>query len=168
MSCRVQSQKCWEFWGTEGSSHWMLIGVASHWSLGKPCGGNWIDRDGDRHQFPSKLKLSQWVLTKYHQIRNDRRSSICRWFQAASDPGGENSLRPCVWQHLSKAILMPQGSWEQLAGGRALATLATPCVLRFGNGLSQLVWQWKHLWHALKIREMPCAGNQVFYILSKK
>ena len=50
--------------------------------LGKPCGGNWIDRDGDRHQFPSKLKLSQWVLTKYHQIRNDRRSSICRWFQA--------------------------------------------------------------------------------------
>ena len=63
---------------------------------------------------------------------------------------------------------MPQGSWEQLAGERALATLATPCVLRFGNGLSELVWQWKHLWHALKIREMPCAGNQVFYIPSKK
>lgn len=60
-----------------------------------------------------------------------------------------------LWQHLSKAISMHQGSWEQLAGERALAS-HTLCILMFldlETAWVNLLWQWKHLCCALKVSE---------------
>ena len=102
VNCRVQHQRCWEFWGTEGSSHWMLILVAwatrttfvlcaspGAWSPGNPPQwsvtgamqiGNWMDGDGDRHQLPLRLKIESMGPTqdRFHQIRNERRSYMQR------------------------------------------------------------------------------------------